>query len=87
MSRFIGLLGIAVIIGIAVLFSENRKKINWRLVGTGLGLQVVFAVFILKIPAGAKFFNFISQGITKLLDFTKEGSSFLFGPLMDTNTI
>ncbi|WP_297633776.1 NupC/NupG family nucleoside CNT transporter [uncultured Clostridium sp.] len=87
MNRFIGLLGVAAIIGIAVLFSENRKKINWRLVGTGIGLQVIFAIFILKVPAGEKFFSFISQGITKILDFTAEGSTFLFGPLMDTNTI
>ncbi|MGL4876226.1 MAG: NupC/NupG family nucleoside CNT transporter [Clostridium sp.] len=87
MSRFIGIFGIFVIIGIAVLFSENRKKINWRLVFTGLGLQVIFGFFILKVPMGEKFFTFISQGITKILDFTAEGSKFLFGPLMDTNTI
>ncbi|UXZ08925.1 NupC/NupG family nucleoside CNT transporter [Clostridium perfringens] len=85
MDRFIGVIGLICIIGIAVLFSENRKKINWRLVGTGLLLQIIFALLILKVPAGRAVFEWISNGITKLLDFTKEGSSFLFGPLLDTD--
>ncbi|AIY84923.1 MAG: NupC/NupG family nucleoside CNT transporter [Clostridium baratii] len=86
MSRFIGLIGIVAILAIAAIFSENRKKINWRLVATGLGLQVIFALIILKVPAGRTFFEFCSKAITKLLDFTKEGSSFLFGSLLDQNT-
>ena len=86
MSRFIGLIGIAAIILIAVIFSENRKKINWRLVGMALGLQVAFALVILKVPAGRAFFEFCSKAITKLLDFTLEGSKFLFGNLMDQKT-
>ncbi|MDQ0150232.1 NupC/NupG family nucleoside CNT transporter [Eubacterium multiforme] len=86
MSRFIGLIGIAAIILIAVLFSENRKKINWRLVSMALGLQVVFALIILKIPAGRAFFEFCSKAITKLLDFTLQGSNFLFGNLMNQKT-
>lgn len=85
MDRFIGVIGLICIIGIAVLFSENRKKINWRLVGTGLLLQIIFALLILKVPAGRAVFEWISSGITKLLDFTKEGSSFLFGSLLDTD--
>ena len=86
MSRFIGLIGIAAIILIAVIFSENRKKINWRLVGMALGLQVAFALVILKVPAGRAFFEFCSKAITKLLYFTLEGSKFLFGNLMDQKT-
>ena len=85
MDRFIGVIGLICIIGIAVLFSENRKKINWKLVGTGILLQIIFALLILKVPAGRAVFEWISNGITKLLDFTKEGSSFLFGPLLDTD--
>lgn len=81
MNRFIGILGILVILGIAYLFSENKKKINWRLVGTGLGLQIVFALFILKVPFGRKIFESISGFITKILDFTSEGTDFLFGSL------
>jgi len=43
-----GLIGMAVIIGIALLLSKNRKAVNWKLVGTGLGIQFILAVFILK---------------------------------------
>ncbi|MGL5353378.1 MAG: NupC/NupG family nucleoside CNT transporter, partial [Clostridium sp.] len=87
MDRFIGLLGVVVILGIAFLLSDNKKKINWRLVLTGLGLQVVFAILILKIPVGQKVFQAASNAITKLLDFTLEGSNFLFGPLMDVDSV
>ncbi|MCR4945043.1 MAG: NupC/NupG family nucleoside CNT transporter [Clostridium sp.] len=86
MDRFIGILGIIAILGISFLLSENKKKINWRLVGIGLGLQLVFALLVLKVPAGRAFFEFISNGITKLIDFTNEGTSFLFGSLTDTLT-
>lgn len=85
MNRFIGLLGIVVILGIAYLLSDNKKKINWRLVVTGLILQVIFAVLILKVPVGRKIFSGASDAITKLLDFTKEGTNFLFGPLADSS--
>ena len=87
MDRIIGVIGLICILGIAVLFSEDRKRINWRLVGTGLLLQIIFALLILKVPAGRAVFEWVSGGITKLLDFTKEGSKFLFGPLLDTDKI
>lgn len=86
MNRLIGLLGIIIILGIAYLLSENKRKINWRLVSVGLGLQILFALIILKIPIGRRFFEFFSKGITKILDFTKEGTVFLFGNLTDVNT-
>lgn len=86
MNRFIGILGIIVIIGIAYLLSDNKKKINWRLVATGFGLQIVFALLILKVPFGRIFFEKVSSFITKILDFTTEGSNFLFGNLMDQDS-
>jgi len=86
LNRLIGLLGIIIILGIAYLLSENKKKINWRLVLVGLGLQILFALIILKIPIGRRFFEFFSKGITKILDFTSEGTVFLFGNLTDVNT-
>ncbi|WP_291651448.1 NupC/NupG family nucleoside CNT transporter [Clostridium sp.] len=87
MERFVGIIGIIVIIGIAFLLSENKKKINWKLVIAGLGLQIVFAILILKVPVGRTIFEGASNAITKLLDFTKEGTDFLFGPLADANGI
>ena len=86
MDRFIGILGVIVILGIAYLFSENKKKINWRLVATGLGLQIIFALIILKVPFGRKVFEAASGFITRILDFTAEGTTFLFGNLTDQAT-
>lgn len=87
MDRFIGILGVIVILGIAYLFSENKKKINWRLVATGLGLQIIFALIILKVPFGRKAFEAASGFITRILDFTAEGTTFLFGNLTDQATL
>jgi CNT family concentrative nucleoside transporter len=74
-----GLLGVAVMVGIAVLFSENRRAINWRLVATGIGLQVVFALLVLKTGPGYAVFRFLGDAFEALLGFTYEGSAFIFG--------
>ncbi|AWZ49259.1 NupC/NupG family nucleoside CNT transporter [Clostridiaceae bacterium 14S0207] len=87
MSRFIGLLGIIVIIGIAYLLSDNKKKINWKLVGIGIGLQVLFALIILKVPLGRIVFQSVGSVIDSLLAFTNEGSKFLFGPLVTSDSL
>jgi len=81
MGRFTGIIGIVVILGLAFLWSNNRKAINYRLVITGLILQVVLAVFILKIPVGQAIFSWMGKGINKLLDFSQEGGLFVFGDL------
>lgn len=86
MGKFIGILGIVVFLLIAYLLSSDRKKIDWKLVGIGLSLQAIFALLVLKVPLGQKFFAFLSKIIDKLLAFTVEGSSFVFGNLMDTNS-
>ncbi|PAU93789.1 NupC/NupG family nucleoside CNT transporter [Aliifodinibius salipaludis] len=88
---FRGMIGMAVIIGISILFSKNRKHIDWRLVGTGLGIQFVLAVFILKgrqmqeywAPLGwpKDFFSWVSSFFVIVLDFTTEGAEFIFGDL------
>lgn len=81
MARFTGIIGILVILGLAFLWSNNRKAINYRLVFTGLGLQLALAVFILKIPLGQKIFYWLGLAINKLLDFSQEGGLFVFGDL------
>ena len=87
MGRFTGIIGIVVILGLAFLWSNNRKAINYRLVITGLLLQVVLAVFILKVPLGQDIFAFLGKGINKLLDFSKEGAYFVFGDLTKVTNI
>jgi len=86
-----GLFGLAVLIGIAFLFSNNKKRINWRLVVSGFGLQLVFAVIVLKGNALAAYFSplgwpkilfeWISRFFVLLLGFTTAGAKFVFGNL------
>jgi CNT family concentrative nucleoside transporter len=76
-----GLFGLAVLIGIAVLFSADRRRIDWKLVGIGLILQIAFAVFVLLTPFGARIFGALSEGFVALLGFTAQGSQFIFGEL------
>ena len=82
-----GLLGIAVLIGIAWLFSNNRKAISWKVVGMGLAIQLVLAVGILYVPFVQAFFEFLGKIFLTILDFTKAGSDFLLGNLMDTTKV
>jgi CNT family concentrative nucleoside transporter len=79
MDRFIGLIGIVVILGIAFLFSNNRKKINLRLVLSGIGLQVLLAVLILKVPPVTQFFQWLGGGMQQIEHFAKEGANFVYG--------
>lgn len=87
MGRFTGIIGIVVILGIAYLWSNNRKAINFRLVITGLILQLVLAIFILKVPIGQDIFAWLGKAINKLLDFSQEGGLFVFGDLTKISQI
>ncbi len=80
-----GAFGLAVLIGIAWLFSNNKRAIDWKLVATGVTLQIVFAAIVLKLPLGRDVFNAIAVGFVKLLDFVNVGSKFIFGSFMDTS--
>jgi CNT family concentrative nucleoside transporter len=72
-----GLMGMAVLIAIAYLFSSNRKAVNWKMVGTGLLFQLILAVGILYIPFVQVGFEFIGKGFVKILAFTGEGVNYL----------
>ncbi len=73
-----GLLGMAVLIAIGVLFSEDRKHINWRLIAIGTAIQAVLAVAILRIPLVERGFEAVSAGFVKVISFTDFGTDFLF---------
>lgn len=89
MERLISLLGLVVLIGIAYLLSEDRARIDKRVVFWGIGLQVLLAVLIFGIPwAGVPgllrpLFSFINDAVMKLLSFSDEGARFVFGSLVD----
>jgi len=79
MDRLTGLIGIILILGIAYAFSNNRKKINLRLVLSGLGLQITLAILVLKVPMIKQFFQYLGKGMQKLEMFAQEGAAFVYG--------
>ena len=81
-GRLISLLGILGFIGIAFAMSSNRKAVSWRLVSIGVALQMGFALFILWTPIGKQIFSVLNDVVTRLLDFTMEGTAFLLGDLV-----
>lgn len=85
MQRFQGLIGVVLILGIAWLVSNNKKRINYRLVVSGILLQIVIALLILKVPVVKSFFQKIGSIITHIEAFAKEGASFVYGGLMADN--
>ena len=82
-----GILGILIIVLIAWIFSSNRKKINWKTVGMAFLLQFIIAFSVLMFPPVQKFFEIFGKCFVAVLDWTKSGADFLFGPLLDTNGI
>lgn len=82
-----GLFGLAVLIGIAFLFSNNKRAVDWRLVATGVTLQIAFAALVLLVPGGKDVFEAIGHGFVRVLGFVNEGSNFVFGSLMDVDNL
>jgi len=82
MERFTGIIGIALLLGIAFLCSNNRKAINYRLVASGLLLQLALAVFILKTTIGQNLFSWVGSKIEQLLQLADQGGEFVFGGLI-----
>ena len=81
MGRFTGILGIAVILGLAWLFSTDRRAIKLKTIAWGLGLQVLLGIFVLKVKSGQIIFQTLGNGAKHLLDFSYVGSTFVFGEL------
>jgi concentrative nucleoside transporter, CNT family len=85
--KLISLLGLVVLIAVAWAFSANRKKFPWRTVLWGVGLQLIFAVLILKTAPGRKTFEVANAAVTRLIQFANEGLKMVFGPLADAPTL
>jgi CNT family concentrative nucleoside transporter len=78
MQRFQGLIGIALILGVAFLASNNKKKINYRLVLSGVCLQITIAVLVLKVAFIGNFFQWLGHGMERVEDFARQGASFVY---------
>lgn len=85
-SLFRGLIGMAVLILIAYLFSNNKKAINWKSAAIGLAIQLILAIAVLKIEFVQKIFEFFGKIFVKTLDFTLEGSRFLLGDMVNVES-
>jgi CNT family concentrative nucleoside transporter len=80
-SRLSGLLGLVLIVGLGVALSHQRRAIRWRVIAWGLGLQLLFAVFVLRVPAGQALFRWLGDLVTGILGYSYIGSEFVFGEL------
>ena len=84
-SLFRGILGMLALLGIAYIFSSNRKAINWKTIGIGLGVQLILAIGVLKVGFVKTAFEFVGSLFVKVLDFTRAGSEFLLGGMMNVD--
>lgn len=80
-ERWIGIVGLAVIIGLSYLMSTDRKAVKWKPIWTGIALQFLFAIFILKTPFGAAIFEKARIFFEAVLGYSGQGVEFVFGPL------
>ncbi len=81
MGRFTGILGLLTMLGLAYIFSTNRRAIRMKTVAWGLGLQIAFAIFVLKADIGRRIFQAAGDAVNRLLSYSFEGSKFVFGEL------
>lgn len=87
MERMISAFGLVVLVAVAFALSDNRSRIQWRTVLTGIGLQIVFGLLILKTSAGRAVFSAAGDAFSAVLNYTLEGSKFLFGNLAMPQTV
>ncbi len=82
-----GIFGLAVLLSIAFAFSSNRREVDWKLVLSGIGLQLFFAILVILIPGGREFFEGLSRIFVTIIGFAMEGSMFIFGSLADPSNL
>ena len=73
-----GAIGMLTLVAIAYAFSANRKAISWKVVGIGLGMQLILAIGVLYVPFVGAIFDAVGKFFILIMDFTKEGTNFLF---------
>jgi CNT family concentrative nucleoside transporter len=83
MQQWTGILGILAILGACWVFSTERKAIQWKIVAWGIGLQLLFAVIVLKFDFGQRAMSVAGAAVNQLLHYATDGATFVFGPLAD----
>lgn len=84
MMQFSGLIGVVVLVGIGWLLSVDRRRVNWRLVATGLLVQIVLAFAVLRVPGVVEVFDGLARAVNQIISFADDGTRFIFGDkLMD----
>ena len=86
MGRYTGILGLLTMLGLAYIFSTNRRAIRGKTVAWGLGLQILFAVFVLRIDIGRRMFQSAGDAAQRVLNYAYVGSEFIFGELGKKNS-
>ncbi len=86
MGHYTGILGLFTMLALAFAFSTNRRAIRIKTVAWGLGLQIVFAIFVLKVQFGRDMFQRIGDAANKVLSYSFFGSEFVFGPIGKQNS-
>jgi CNT family concentrative nucleoside transporter len=81
MGRLTGILGLLTMLGLAYVFSTNRRAIRIKTVAWGLGLQFAFAVLVLRVDIGRQIFTKVGEAVRRLLGYSYVGSQFVFGEL------
>src|SRR4030043_2386715 len=79
--NIISFCGIFVIVGVGWVLSADKRRMNWRVIGWGIALQLVIAAFIFVVPAGADVFGVVNDVVVKVLDSASAGARFVFGRL------
>jgi len=82
-----GIFGLAVLISIAFVLSSNRKAVDFKLVASGVSLQLFFAILVILVPGGREFFEGLSRIFVRVISFAMEGSAFIFGSLADPSNL
>ncbi|HET6592678.1 MAG TPA: nucleoside transporter C-terminal domain-containing protein, partial [Xanthomonadales bacterium] len=82
-----GFFGLAVLLSIAFAFSDKRGAIDWRMVASGVGLQLLFAVLVIIVPGGRQFFEGLSSVFVRVISFSLDGAAFIFGSLADPSNL
>lgn len=82
-----GVFGLAVLVSIALAFSSGRQNIDWKLVASGIALQMLFAIIVILVPGGREFFEGLSAIFVRIISFALDGAAFIFGPLADPSNM